>query len=195
MENTNLVPRTSQTETQKRSGRTEELIKEWLFRFGIEHKEDVAPRLPLWLEAFGGMEPEKLQILFVRAIQNIKFFPKISEILQPCDVASTAYADEQAERAWQKILEYRRRFWNPDMPGGFSSSAPQLSDRMQTAARASGVFRDFDTLEALHTWAKKAFIESYQRYGELKQDEYLLPPGEIKNLISELARKKSFPGA
>jgi hypothetical protein len=195
MENTNLVPATSQTETQKRSGRTEELIKEWLFRFGVEHKEDVAPKLPLWLEAFGGMDPEKLHKLFVRAIQTCKFFPKISEILQPCDVVATAYLDEQSERAWQKILDYRRRFWNPDMPGGFSSSAPRLSDRMETAARAAGIFRDFDTVEALHTWAKKAFIESYQRYGELKRDEYLMPPGEVKNLILDLSKKKSLPEA
>ena len=49
------------------------LIREWLFRFGVEHKEDVAPRLPLWLEAFGSMDAKLLERLFSRALKTCKF--------------------------------------------------------------------------------------------------------------------------
>jgi hypothetical protein len=69
----------------RRSDSTSQLIKQWLFRFGIEHKEDVAPRLPLWLETFGGMDPAILESLFQRALKTCRFFPKISEILEHVD--------------------------------------------------------------------------------------------------------------
>src|SRR6266849_4143137 len=117
----------SLSETQERSDSTEKLIREWLFRFGVEHKEDVAPKLPLWLEAFGGMNAPILEHLFSRALRTCKFFPK--------------------------ILEIRRVHWNPDIPGPFHRALARLSDRVRQAARAAGVFRDFDSLDALHTWA------------------------------------------
>src|SRR5947208_13564749 len=73
----------SLSKTQEQYGRTESLIREWLFRFGIEHKEDVAARVPLWIEAFRGMDPNVLNGLFVRAFRTLKWFPKVSEILSP----------------------------------------------------------------------------------------------------------------
>jgi hypothetical protein len=65
----------------------------------------------------------------------------------------------------------------------------RLSDRVQAACRASGVFRDFETPEQLHTWAKKRFIESYLAWEALEEDKFLLPNGELKNLISRCAEK------
>jgi hypothetical protein len=72
---------------------------------------------------------------------------------------------------------------------------PQLSERVQQAARAAGVFGDFESLEALHTWAKRRFIESFIAYGELERDEFLLPDGEIKNLLSEFAQTTMLPSS
>ena len=56
---------------------TESLIREWLFRFGVNFQRDVAPYLPLWLETFGGMEPEVLSLLFERAMRTYTFFPRL----------------------------------------------------------------------------------------------------------------------
>jgi hypothetical protein len=39
------------------------------------------------------------------------------------------------------------------------------------------------------TWARKRFIESYVRWGELQQDQYLLPDGELKTLLEEHAEQ------
>jgi hypothetical protein len=41
------------------------------------------------------------------------------------------------------------------------------------------------------TWARKRFIEAYVRYAKLRQDEYLLPAGEVPNLLAECAETKS----
>jgi hypothetical protein len=179
-------------ETQELSASTDQLIREWLFRFGVEHKEDVAPRLPLWLEAFAGMDADTLESLFKRALQTCKFFPKVSEILEPLRKAKETAAPEAADLEWQKVLVLRRQYWSPDAPGGFWSGMPKLSERVQAACRASGVFRDFETTEQLHTWAKKRFVESYLAWETLERDQFLLPDSEIKNLSRRLAATEAI---
>lgn len=169
------------------------LIREWLFRFGVEHKEDVAPRLPLWLEAFGAMDATILERLFKRAFRTHKFFPKVSEILEPVENAKKKAAPTAAEEAWQRVLEIRRVDWNPDIPAPFHRAVATLSDRVQQAARAAGVFRDFESVEALHTWAKKRFVESFIAYGEREQDAFLLPAGEIRDFLLGIVEQKALP--
>jgi hypothetical protein len=65
-----------------------------------------------------------------------------------------------------------------------------ISERTRRAIAAAGgldFIRECDP-DAL-TWARKRFLESYVRYGELEQDKYLLPDGELKTLIAETAQK------
>jgi hypothetical protein len=178
---------------QKRSDSTDAPIRQWLFRFGVEHKEDIAPRLPLWLEAFDGMDPVILESLFKRALKTCRFFPKIAEILEPIHKAEETAVPRAAEEAWQHVWDIRRLYYNPDMPQALSWHLGQLSERVQQAARAAGVFRDFESVEALHTWAKKRFIESFIAWGEVEQDKFLLPDGEIKNLLAGVAKLKALP--
>lgn len=187
-----LVLAISPCETQEPSD-SHKLIREWLFRFGVEHKEDVAPRLPLWLEQFGGIEPATLRRLFERAKRTCKFFPKIAEILEPLQGAEKKAAPAAAEEAWERVLDIRRVYWNPDIPGPFDRAVAKLPERIKQAARASGVFRDHESLEALHVWAKKKFVESFVAYGELQQDQFLLPDGEIKDLLAQWAETKALP--
>jgi hypothetical protein len=183
----------SPSKTQERSASTGQLIREWLFRFGVEHKEDVAPKLPLWLEAFGGMDAAILERLFSRALRTCKFFPKVSEILEPLESAEKNATPEAAEVAWSRVLEIRRVHWNPDIPGSFKRAVEKLSERVRQAARAAGVLRDFDSVAELHTWAKKRFVESFIAYGENQQDSFLLPDGEIKRLLTDAAQVKALP--
>jgi hypothetical protein len=187
-----LVRPNSPSKTQERSD-SDALIRQWLFRFGIEHKEDVAPRLPLWLETFGAMDAALLERLFSRAFKICKFFPKVSDILEPIQGVKETAVPEAAEQAWQRVLEVRRVHWNPDIPAPFQRALAKLSERERQAARAAGVFQDFESVEALHTWAKKKFIESFARYGELERDGHLLPDGEIKNLLKRVTAPKAFP--
>ena len=176
---------------------TDGLIRQWLFRFSVEHKEDIAPRLPLWLEAFGGMDAAILERLFSRALRECKFFPKVSEILEPMRTVKQSATDETAERAWQRVLEIRRVYWDPDIPARFDRAVAKLTERVRQAARAAGVFREFTETEyengALHTWAKKRFIESFNAWEELEQGKFLLPDGELKNLLVDVAATKALP--
>jgi hypothetical protein len=185
----------SRCKTQERSASTDALIREWLFRFGVEHKEDVAPRLPLWLEAFSKIEPTILERLFNRTLKTCRFFPKVSEILEPLENAEKKAAPEAAEESWQRVLEIRRVHWNPDIPAPFHRAVAGLSDRVQQAARAAGVFQDFESVEALHVWAKKRFVESFIAYGEREHDAFLLPAGEIRDFLLGIAEQKALPAS
>jgi hypothetical protein len=185
----------SQERIGQTSASTDQLIREWLFRFAVEHKEDAGPKLPLWLEAFGGMDAASLERLFSRALRTYKFFPKVSEILAPLVNAEANAAPEAAERAWARVLEIRRVDWNPDIPGPFNRAVAGLSERVRQAARAAGVFRDFESAEALHTWAKKRFVESFMTWGELEQNKFLLPDGEVKKLMAGVAETKALPAS
>jgi hypothetical protein len=178
------------SETQKSS---DSLIREWLFRFGIEHKEDVAPRIPLWLEAFGGMDPAILEPLFRKALKSCKFFPKVSEILEPLQAVKRAALPEEASQAWQKVLAMRREHFNLDFPQNLDCAVAELPERVQRAARAAGVFQEVSHPDQLHVWAKKRFIESYLVWEEIEESKVLLPDGELKRLLCNVATKKALP--
>jgi hypothetical protein len=164
-------------------------IKEWLFRFGVEHNVDVAPRLPLWLEVFGEMESAKLEKLFRQALQRCKFFPKIAEILAPIEESH----EEQtaADLKWTQVLDFVRRYYWADVPGCIASGAPRISDRTMTAIRAAGGIAwiaDCDREQLV--WCKKAFIESYTAWAELERNEYLLPADSpVRELLSGVSEK------
>jgi hypothetical protein len=145
------------------------------------------------------MDAAILERLFRRALRTCKFFPKVSEILEPLASAEASVASEAAEEAWARVVEIRPVHWNPDIPGPFHRALAGLSERVREAARAAVVFREFTEAEfengGLHTWAKKRFVESFIAYGELDQDRFLLPDGEIKKLLAGVAETKALPPA
>jgi hypothetical protein len=139
------------------------------------------------------MDQAILESLFKRALKTCRFFPKVSEILEPIQKAEKTGAPHAAEEAWQQVLSIRRLHYNPDIPLALTHYLGQLPERVRQAARAADVFREFEAVEGLHVWAKEHFAESFIGYGELEQDKFLLPDGEIKNLLTGLAQAKALP--
>jgi hypothetical protein len=188
-------PHSSSTSHQSRN----DLIREWVLKFALNagqtlNDEAVGVYTALWCDEFRDLPATVLESAFRKAIRACRFWPvKIADILEQVEHAKETATCEAADRAWERILELRRRFWNPDMPGGFSRGMPTLSPRIERAARAAGVFRDHETVEALHVWAKKKFIESFTRWDEAGESQSLLPDGEIKNLLAEFAQAKALP--
>ncbi len=111
-----------------------------------------------------------LRAAFQKTLRECAYWPvKVADIRKHVTHAVSNATDEAAEIAWQHVLECRRVYWSPDMPGGFSRGMP------------------------LHTWAKKRFVESFIAFGELERDGFLLPDGEIKNLLAEFSETKALP--
>jgi hypothetical protein len=73
------------------------------------------------------MDAAILERLFRRALKTCKFFPKVSEILEPLATAEENAAPQAAEEAWEIVLDVRRRYWNPDIPGPFNRAVARLS--------------------------------------------------------------------
>ncbi len=174
------------------------LIRDSIVNFSLNCNEplnDLSMQgyLQLWEESFADLSYAILAAAFAKTIRTCKFFPKVADVRGEIDGAIETATEQAAEIEWGKVLDLRRMYWNPDMPGGFSRGMPQLSERVQQAARASGVFRDFESTEGLHVWAKKRFIESYITWGELEQDRFFLSDGELKNLLTDAAQAKTLP--
>jgi hypothetical protein len=145
------------------------------------------------MESFGGIDPVTLEALFKKAFRKCKFFPKVSEILEPLRTVKEAAAPEEASEAWQKVLAIRRDHLNSDFPDYLRRAVSALPERVQRAARAAGAFQEFSDLDQLHIWAKKRFIESYLRWEEIEENQFLLPDGELKNALIDLAQTKALP--
>jgi hypothetical protein len=149
----------------------------------------------LWGEAFADLSSEVLAAAFAKTLRTCRFFPKVADVRAAIDAATQNARQEAAELAWQRVLDLRRLHWNPDLPDRLSRELARFPEQIRQAARAAGVFRDFESVEALHTWAKRRFIESFNSWAELEQDRYLLPDGEIKWLFADVAATKSLPAS
>jgi len=152
----------------------------------------------LWSEAFSDLSDSCLSAAFQKTLQTAQFWPvKVADVRKHVTHAVSNATGEAAEKAWERVLEIRRVHWNPDIPGPFDRAIAWLSERVRQAARAAGVFRDFTAEEyengALHTWAKKRFVESFNAWGEREQDKFLLPEGETRKLLIEFAETKGLP--
>jgi hypothetical protein len=171
----------------------------WIGKLSVNAGQALSPTAlgvfeSIWQEGFEDLDYGVLEAAFKKTLRECSYWPvKVADVRSRIDRAKEVATTEVAEQAWQRVLELRRRFWNPDMPGGFSRGMPELSPRVDRAARAAGVFRDHETVEALHVWAKKKFIESFTRWDEAGESQNLLPDGEIKNLLARVAQTKMLP--
>lgn len=157
---------------------TESLIKEWLFRFGVNFEKDVAPYLPLWTEAFGTMNPEVLLRLFQRAMRACKFWPTVAEILAPLETAEEGNYEEE----WQALLEYCEKWVNRDVPN--VRGKPQLPADIDHAARAAGGVRYLESCSQHDLiFAKQRFIEDLARQRKTGDVAGFLPCSELRAMI------------
>jgi hypothetical protein len=180
-----------------------DLIRLWIGKLSVNAGQALTPTAlgvfeAIWQDDFADLDYTVLEAAFRKTLRECKFWPvKVADIREHIEHAEETATNEAAEEAWARVLEIRRVHWNPDIPGPFDRAVAELSERVRQAARAAGVWRDFTSAEfekgALHTWAKKRFVESFTAYGELERDEFLLPDGEIKDLLAGVAQTKMLP--
>jgi hypothetical protein len=179
------------------------LISEWVAKLAVNagaalDAKTQAVFASIWRDGLGDLPLDVLQAAFQKTLRECAYWPvKVADIRKHVIKAKETATADAAERAWQRVLEIRRVHWNPDIPAPFGRAVAGLSERVRQAARAAGVFRDFTESEfengALHTWAKKRFLESFHAWGELEQGKFLLPDGEAKKLLIEFAETKALP--
>jgi len=144
----------------------------------------------LWTEGFDDLPCDALEAAFQWALKECAYWPvKVADIRKRVTHAETNAAEEEAAQKWTKVLDYIRVHYNPDI---VSRNVPRITERTHRAINAAGGLAYIADCEPEEKqWARKRFIEQYIRYGELQQDQFLLPDGDLKNLIAEAAFSKS----
>jgi hypothetical protein len=145
----------------------------------------------LWREGLEDLSYGVLERAFRRTLQACKYWPvKVSDIREQADRGREAYVQADAEIKWNNVLEYIRVYWSPDLPGGASSKAPPISPRVMYAIKCAGGLAEIAEClrEHLH-FKKEHFLEAYTAWETLRRDEFLLPDGPVKALISESIRR------
>jgi hypothetical protein len=196
---TTCEPRSQHSEQPSKS----QLIREWILNLALNagqalDADAIGIFTAIWLKGFDDLPYSVLEAAFLKTLQTCKYWPvQVSDVRKHVTHAEENAVGEAAEQAWARVLDIRRRHWNPDIPGPLHRVLATLSERVRQAVRAAGVFREFTAAEfesgALHTWAKKRFVESFIAYGELERDKFLLPDGEIKALLVGVAKRKALP--
>jgi hypothetical protein len=176
------------------SGQTKvNLIRKWVTIFALNAGQSLDATAigiyeSMWITALADVSEPLLEQAFVRALRRVKFWPiKVADIREHIGRMEKANDESSAEMAWQQILDIRRTCYNPDIPQYLSRALSKLNERIRTAARAAGVFREHDTVESLHVWCRKRFVESFIAWGERERDEVFLPPGRVLNMVEDVA--------
>ena len=161
---------------QRSDSEAESLIREWLFRFGVNFQRDVAPYLPLWLESFGGINSELLRPMFEHAMRTCKFWPTIADILAPLETAEQGSFEDE----WQALLDYVHQWVYPDLP----ARGPRLPADIDHAARAAGGVRYLESCSKHDLiFAKQRFIEDLARQRKTGDIAGFLPGSELRALL------------
>lgn len=187
----NLQVMRSPKQTSEQLDSSSRVIREFLAKAGeVYSKQITAPLVSIWLEQLGGYPVEKLEPLFRLLFATCKFFPTPADVLEPLKKAQEAGTPLEAERKWFEVLAYAQST-SPDYP----SRPMRIKEQTQAAIRAAGGLdwiRDCpkDDLQ----WAKKRFVEAFTSWNALEKYQFLLPDGEVKNLIAGAA-EKLLPGA
>lgn len=186
-------PRSKPSGQQSRSS----LLREWVTKFALNAGQALDSTAlgvyeALWMEGFADLQDDVLEAAFRKTLRTAKYWPiKVADIREHVEHAKGNHAEEEASQKWQQVRDYIRLHYNPDIG---STSGPGISERTRRAIGAAGGLAylsecDKDNL----VFARERFIESYMRWEELKQDQYLLPEGEVKILLAEVAQRMALP--
>jgi hypothetical protein len=110
------------------------LIREWIPILAINAGQALDARTQavyaaVWLKGLDDLPYSVLEAAFKKALQTCKFWPvKVADIRECVDHTRERALAEAADLEWQRVLELRRVYWCPDMPGGFSRGIGRAMD-------------------------------------------------------------------
>ena len=151
----------------------------------------------LWCEGLSDLSADQVEAACMKTLRECTYWPvKIADIRKHITHAEETAEALAAEEAWITALDWRRRYWRFDLPGQRASYAPKLPDRIEQSMRAAGVCVDYEDSDQLHVWAKKRFIEYFLAWTEMeKEGKFLLPQGELREMLTSLGQAKALPRA
>lgn len=156
-------------------------------------------RLRLYAQDLSEVARPQLEIAFGRARRELKFFPKISELLEMAGAKPEDARKVESDAAWNHALDYLRKWGVDRMPvysGGKRIDAPMLPPRIEYALRRVGGLWGLNQITSeSRPFVQKDFTEAYQQapiaeslapqLGSMFGDRKLL--GHVKQLTAGVA--------
>lgn len=165
---------------------SERVIREFLVKAGEVYGKRITSALTaVWIEQLGHVKRDQLLFLFRLVLAKCKFFPTPADVLEPVAEAQNAGVPLAAELKWLEVKRYADST-SPDIP----AKPIRIKEQTQAAINAAGGLdwiRDCATDEL--QWAKKRFVEAWENWTIAEKNQFVLPEGEVKNLITESAKK------
>ena len=148
----------------------------------------------LWCQGLSDLSADVAEAALQKTLRECTYWPvKVADIRKHVTHSEDTATILQAEQAWQTALDYRRRYWRFDLPGQRASYAPKLPERIEQSMHTAGVCVDYEDSDQLHVWCKKRFIEHFLAWTEMeKEGKFLLPQGELREMIFALGQTKTL---
>jgi hypothetical protein len=119
---------------------------------------------------------------------TFKSMPTIGDVRKHFEISKSDAAAEEAARKWDSVLDYVRFHYHPDLS---VRSGPRIVERTRRAINAAGGLAHIANCDSKSlAWARQRFMERFIRWSGLEEVQFLLPPGEMKNLLADVARAK-----
>jgi hypothetical protein len=174
-----------------------EFIRKWLVIFAENASKEFSPALvSVWLEAFKGIERETLEAAFKETLRTwrIAALPPIGEIMSNIRAANKLALDLSSEKVWQYALDLAE-----DLGCDYRIERARKPEEpiLLAAVRAAGGWRYISQCsEEQLVWARKTFIEIYEKHKNAPQVLLMATTPEGKKLqkqIAEIAAIKTIP--
>ncbi len=144
---------------------------------------------------FADAEPTALALAVARCTDECLRFPVFADVLSrmgPSQQSSAALTAEEAEQAWQHYLDYARE--NGNLPEGARTGRSGLTAKQRHAGRVAGGINYVESCSADDlVWARKRFIEAYERYQVVEAEGIASLPEQFRQAFGALAESKGLP--
>ena len=129
-----------------------------------------AERLRIYAENLADIPRDQLVVAFRRALQELKFFPRIAELRELAIGSAAQNADAEALRAWENAIDFANKWVCSDVYGQYAvdggcraEQPPLLSQRILHAVRACRGWRAFKCRTPENeAFLRKDFLEAYK---------------------------------
>lgn len=145
-----------------------------------------------WEDAFVEIDPVRLKSAFIATLRShtFKTIPTVGDVLQHVQHARENDLLEEAARKWEQVVTFAAGL-SDDYPDRRKTN---ILPRTQAAIRGAGGLRHIrDCKTESLEWARKNFMQAYIRYSEIERDQALLPDGELKAMLVQVAADKALP--
>lgn len=146
-------------------------------------------RLKIYVADIGDIPAERLNVAFQRARRELRFFPKVAEILDLADVGHRQPEDAEARAAWDEVMKFVPKYVSNDVYGNYGPehgwhprTYPKLCDRILDTVRRTGDWSVYSRMtDEDFPFVQKRFLQEYAAWTAVERVD-------ASKLLTELPR-------